>query len=424
MEFLAPLRLGIVGTGGFSLHHHRILRRLEGESICRLLCTCDPSVENLAGAEKELAFSERGVAVYQSLEEMLHQHGRELDGIILPTPLPLHASMHALCVQAGIPCYLEKPPTLYLPEYEEMMSVEHHAKRPTQIGFNYCENKTRQLLRQRMEAGDFGNLRKVSFEGLWPRGKRYYDRSSWAGRLHIGEKPVLDSCLGNAFSHFVVQLLRWASIEKNSMALCPLLTAELYRANSIESFDTAYVKAQTNTDIKLMIATSHACYPIVRNEEVLFFEKAKVVYNERENATIYWNSKKIEKLDMDQQETVEVSLRSFIKMLRAGAQPIISLADCRPFIEFITLTFLSGSPIQEISENFWNSLPITPNDSFRSVNGLSEISSQSVESERLPSEMGIPWASPRKTCLREDLKTVNFTSFIQKQIASPVPHGI
>ena len=41
----SPIRIGIVGMGGFAGSHHATIARLEERAHARLVCTCDPHPE-------------------------------------------------------------------------------------------------------------------------------------------------------------------------------------------------------------------------------------------------------------------------------------------------------------------------------------------------------------------------------------------
>jgi hypothetical protein len=140
---------------------------------------------------------------------MLDAECGELEVVTVPTPIPLHAPMHRACVERGLACYLEKPPTLYHAELDEMLAVEARAARQTQVAFNFIVEDSRQALKRRILAGEFGRVLRAGSHGHWPRPTTYFTRSAWAGRLFLGGRPVLDSCIGNAMAHYVHSLLFW-----------------------------------------------------------------------------------------------------------------------------------------------------------------------------------------------------------------------
>ena len=89
-----PLRIGIIGMGGFAGSHHNTVAKLEEKGHCRLICTCDPMHAMFGALKDSLKFSQRGVSVFDDYKSMLSACGKNLDFVIIPTPINLHAQMH------------------------------------------------------------------------------------------------------------------------------------------------------------------------------------------------------------------------------------------------------------------------------------------------------------------------------------------
>jgi hypothetical protein len=103
---------------------------------------------------------------------------------------------------------------------------------------------------------------------LWPRPAAYFTRNPWAGRLHAQGTQVLDSPLNNAFAHFVTLCLYFASTDPEGAASVQLESAELLRANAIESFDTSVVQARSPEGVAFWFGATHTCRE-VREPEIL-----------------------------------------------------------------------------------------------------------------------------------------------------------
>ena len=119
-----PFRIAIVGMGGFAGLHHSTLLRLEERGHARLVATCDPRAAAFAVEQETWRLATRGVRVFPTFGEMLAANRDSLDLVAIPTPIPLHAEMHAAVTALGLPCYLEKPPTLDHAELERMISAD------------------------------------------------------------------------------------------------------------------------------------------------------------------------------------------------------------------------------------------------------------------------------------------------------------
>src|SRR3954471_17537518 len=119
-----PIRIGIVGMGGFAGSHHHAVARLEERGHARLIGACDPNLTLFASEQQNWRFAARGVQVFDDYRAMLEACHRQLDMVVIPTPIQLHAEMHAATTALGLPAYVEKPPTLDHLELDKMIAAD------------------------------------------------------------------------------------------------------------------------------------------------------------------------------------------------------------------------------------------------------------------------------------------------------------
>src|SRR5918992_777122 len=78
-------------------------------------------------------------------------------------------------------------------------------------------------------------IQRLASMVLWPRDETYYLRNKWAGRLFTGQgHPVFDSPVNNACAHYLHNMFYVLGDRTDTSAVPARVTAELYRANSIE----------------------------------------------------------------------------------------------------------------------------------------------------------------------------------------------
>lgn len=342
-----PVPVGIVGLGGFATVHHRVIQRLEGEGAARLIATCDPRAAELLPTLADLRLDARGVAVLPDLAALLARHGTAMRLITIPTPVPLHAPMHRVCVEAGIPVYLEKPPTLDPEELEGMIAVDAAARRPTWVGFNFIRDPIRQRIKRDILAGVHGRLRAVRVAVNWQRTDTYYQRAAWAGRLLLDGRLVLDGPLGNAMAHFVHDALHWAGSAQDAWAVPQRVRAMLLRAHRIEGADTVLAEIDTGgADIR--IAVTHAGGGKTPGCETLVCDEATIhiLPDERMRARIVRPGRADELItDPDPQPALE-NLRAACALADTGdGRPATTLADSRSFVHLNALAHLSTGAI-------------------------------------------------------------------------------
>ncbi|MEO6876475.1 MAG: Gfo/Idh/MocA family oxidoreductase [Opitutaceae bacterium] len=342
-----PIRIGIVGMGGFAAWHHATVAKLEERGEARLICTCDPQAAAFAAQQEAWKFPARGVSVFPDYRTMLEACHQQLDLLVVPTPIQLHAEMHRAGVELGLPVYLEKPPTLDYLELEEMIVRDRQARKSSVVGFNFIVEQPRLALKQRILAGEFGTVRGATLVALWPRPADYFRRNSWAGRLMMDDRVVLDSCFGNANAHFVHNLLFWTGgPELYSWAQPAAVRAELYRAHAIEGADTFFVEADTTTGINLRFALSHACTGASTHAETILCDKATLRYLVGQHAEIRWNDGRVEKITFGEFDGLAENHLDYYRYLRGeSARPATLLTDTRPFVALNDLAHVSSGKI-------------------------------------------------------------------------------
>lgn len=398
-----PPAIGIAGLGGFSLEHHRAILHLEDTGEARVLCTTGHGAACNQEAVSDLDLERRGVAVFSNFDDMLDASAHTLDLVIVPTPIPLHAPMHKACVARDLPCYLEKPPTLYAPELRQMLHNDLQASKATFVGFNFMGEPIRRMLKMRLLAGEFGPLKRVSYLGLWARSESYYQRASWAGKLKLDGFPVLDSCLGNAMSHMVFNCLHWASTDGlYSWAEVARLQAELYRANPICSADTMFVQGVTTSGVELRLAGSHACDQGWIRDEILVCEGATITYRVGDCYKIEWHDGRTETKSTAGFEPTLTNLRNYLSYLKGERQrPLVALGDTCSFVDLYGLMFVAAGRIATVPDDAIYRIQ-RPKQCHFSIRGLSKASQLFIRDGAFPSET-VAWGRAGGHASREDL---------------------
>lgn len=344
-----PVRLAVAGVGGFAQQHHAAIQKMEREGRVRLLATCDPGIDHLTDLSRELDFVSRGVKLESGFEAMLADFGDKLDAVTLPVPIHLHASMHEACVRRGLACYLEKPPTLDPAELDRMIAVDAAAELPTFVGFHHLANPAMHRLKARIVAGEFGRLREIAFLGLAQRPRSYYARNSWAGRITVKSRILLDSPCGNAMSHHLMNLLYLAGTEhERNIAVPAAVESLLLRANCIEGPDTVFASLKLQNGVTGRLALSHACHNACKQREILIFDEATILIDPRRQLSIH-PRKGPSQVTPFSIPPMSVAFNLFINgMVNRQPWPPVRLEDCVSFVELNALLYLAANGIHVI----------------------------------------------------------------------------
>lgn len=351
MDTSLPPRAAIAGIGGFGGSHHSVFEKLEAQGRARVAATCDPALDRLKEACERLRFAERKVRTYTSFDDMLAREEGNLDIGVIATPHHFHAEMHEKFIRQKIACYLEKPPTLDPEEFQRMLAVEKQAVRATNVGFRFVHDSSRIALKERILRGEFGALKRVAFLGLSLRTPAYFQRNNWAGRLMIGDRLLLDSCLGNAMSHFINSMLFFAGIAHPRQWARPReMASELYRANQIEGTDTIFASGRLENGVDFQFAATHAVGNAGESiEEIMVFDKAVVTIRNIGDGTIERPGVPPEHFVLHK-PSLDDCVGDYLEFFQGRVpHPPQTLADCLGFVETNALFYLAaGDRIHDI----------------------------------------------------------------------------
>lgn len=414
----SPLRVAIIGMDGFARDHHRSIRQLEQEGLCRLICTCDPRMESYTGLQTEWDFTPRGVRTFTDYQEMLAACHDDLDVVTIPTPVPLHAPMHEACMAADLACYLEKPPTLDSAELERMLEAEAWAQEQTQVGFLYIAEPARQALKRRLVDGEFGRIRRVTFRGLSPRADLYYARAGWAGRLMLDGKRVLDSCIGNAMAHHLHNLHFWAGQDALfSWEGVEKAEAELYRAHPIEGVDTVFMRGFSPSGVEFRVAASHACpfgHDMIERVEC---DRANWTYDSRKGYELEWNDGRKESETFGFSDLLTANLTHYFHYLRGEAErPMTRLVDSRPFVQFYDLCYVAAKRIVTVPDAYRTIYqePDRPGEHV-AIQNIVAIAETFLQTGQFPSAQGAEWAQTGGAATQAELG--NLPTVVEAMVA-------
>ena len=389
------LRVAVVGIGGFGYAHHLALIDLEKAGLVKVVATCDPRAAWLVEEQLRYRFKDRGVAVYADFPSLLAAHGNRLDFVSIVSPMLFHAEQHRACVENGIACYLEKPPTLDPNELEQMIAVERGARFATQVGFNFISQPWRQALKKRLIAGEFGTVRRVGFKGLWRRSQAYFGRNSWAGSLLVGDSIVTDSCCGNAMAHFLHNLLFHAGTGSlMSWASPQSVQAELYRANRIEGADTVFAKGVLDNGVEFHIAVTHACEPFLSHVELIQCDRAEIEIREEGPFTIRYEDGTFE-VGMAPSGSLRENLQKYWEYLTGRQRrPSTLLEDCRAFVQLNALFYIAAGKIKKLRPPHAEAKRVDddPKDTF-CVPGIEQVCGDFLRLGQFPSQSDLPWGA-------------------------------
>src|SRR5688500_15134224 len=180
----------------------------------------------------------RQVPLFTSLSQMYARQHPTL--VVVSSPIHLHCRHTVEALAAGSHVLCEKPLCVTLGQAQIMLDARDSAGRQVAVGYQWSFCPAVQRLKQDVMAGLFGAPRRLRTLVLWPRDERYYRRNRWAGRQFNDDgEPIHDSPVSNACAHYLHNMLYILGGRVDRSAVPATVNAERYRAQSIESYDTA-----------------------------------------------------------------------------------------------------------------------------------------------------------------------------------------
>ena len=381
---LSPPSVALIGVGGFGAYHLRYLAALQAQGLVRLVSVADPYSERLQETHKRLRTG--GVRWHHSYLDLLADE-KNLDLVIIATPIPLHEEMTlATLEQTDAAIYLEKAPVPTLGQLHTLISAD--SLKRVHVGFQMVGWPSFRLLKRWVSEGRLGRIQRITAGGVWPRGDSYYQRSDWAGRLisDTGE-AIFDGPATNALAHLVHNIMFLAGPEAGGFARPVEIRGEFYRARPIESYDAACLSGRFDTGIEYALAVAH-CSRDNRDFVVS-------VQGDLGQASVTMGGRRIEADFCAPQDFEDPYSQEFhretITRMRENRPPVNSLVDCLGYSEATCGGLMSSRAIHDVPEHFI-SHEEGEADRVYHVDGMTRGVEQTIVTGLMWSEQGIPWA--------------------------------
>jgi predicted dehydrogenase len=387
-----PVRVMLVGIGGYgSLYVNAMLDHGAAHGAL-LVAAVDPAFRQCQRLNELTA---RGVPVLASLDEALNTVPADL--VVLSTPIALHASQTCAALAKGAHVLCEKPLCGSLDDARAMLAARERAGRQVAIGYQWSFSDAILSLKRDILAGRLGAPRRLKTLVLWPRALSYYARNRWAGRIRDDRGGwVLDSPLNNATAHYLHNMLFLLGDRLDRSLRPAIVAAELYRANAIENYDTAVVRAVAPGGAEVFMATAHPVEQTVGPACRFEFEQAVVTYDGMKDDRFVARFTNGEVKEYVMPESHDGKLWATLACLRSG-EPVPCGIETALSHTVCMLAAQQASVITPFPDRLIRREGRPENDTLVCVEGLAGTLQACFDQAALPSETGVPWARHGQT---------------------------
>jgi predicted dehydrogenase len=397
-----PVRYALIGATGIGGYHLAAIREMEKQRRVKLVAVADPALARLPDLLAEL--TAQGASAHLDYREMLRLVST-LDVVVISVPIPLHLEMTLACLKRDVFIYLEKPPVPLIQQLETMIAADQRQR--IGVGFQMITARWVQEMKQSVALGKLGRLEEIRIGACWPRLDNYYSRNAAAGKMSVRGEPVFDGPATNALAHLIHNAMFLAGAHADEFDTPVEITAELYRARPIESYDVACLRGTFRSGITFTAALTHATEKTL--PYVTEVRGSKGWARVSGDGTVFESSFPH---PVDGQETfeqlVDKTHRQFLTFaLGEQPRPSTSLLDTRGYVLATNGMLLSSGGIHPIEAKHLRQYT-RGEESGYDVAGLFDAVTASCQTGKLFSEMDLPWAVKTPPVSVENLKTLAF----------------
>ncbi|HCE45198.1 MAG TPA: hypothetical protein DET40_16790 [Lentisphaeria bacterium] len=393
------IRTSIIGISGFGDTHYNDLARYQKDG--KLEITAAAVINQDEEKEKCSYLRSLGCKLFTDYRQMLDETSGKVDLCFIPTGIPMHRPMTVAALRSGANVFLEKPAAATVQEVEEMKKAQRESGKFAAVGYQTMYTPELMRIKKDIVAGKIGRLRSVKCYALWPRADDYYGRNNWAGRLKSGDSWVLDSPYNNALAHQLNQICFFAGEKSAGSAEIKSVEAELYRANRIESADTACARIMTKSGIPLYFIATHACQTFAGPDIVITGDKGEITWNMQKTVFKYGSAGE----ELPSQNWDEMRISVMDSLIARIKDP--SAFTCTLDIAGVQTLCVNGihesSPIHALDEKLFQRIP-HKDSCLTVINDIDSVVLAAFKEEKLFSELGVAWAHRGRTI---DLKGYN-----------------
>jgi myo-inositol 2-dehydrogenase / D-chiro-inositol 1-dehydrogenase len=143
-----PIKVALIGAGGWGLQHTRIFAARPDIDFCAIVGRTEEKTKRRA--------EEFGVRAYQDIDQMLAKEQPDLVSLCLPNQGHFQATLRV--IEAGFPLLVEKPLVFDLREADTLLNEAAKRSLFFAINFNHRYARPVQLAHQTIESGRVGDL--------------------------------------------------------------------------------------------------------------------------------------------------------------------------------------------------------------------------------------------------------------------------
>jgi len=324
---MSKTRIAVAGAGYIGQAHMGVA---QSSATVQLSAVVDPSPAAQAVAEQA------GVPLYASLEELLAKD--RPDGVVLATPNQLHVAHATICIDAGLPCLLEKP---IAPTVAEARALVHHVQATgarVLIGHHRAHSPIMAKARDVVQGGQLGKLVGVMGSATFLKPDHYFADAPW--RREIGAGPILLNMIHEVHNlrmlcGEIVAVQAFKSHATRDFPVEDTVAINLRFASGVLgtfllSDTAACPKSWEQTSQENKAYPTYAdedCYVVTGTNGCLSIPTMRIKTYPRPEDRSWWKPFEVGTVGMVREDPIRHQMEHFGAVVRGEAAPLVSAAD-------------------------------------------------------------------------------------------------
>ncbi len=320
-------KIAVAGAGYIGQAHMGVA---QSSSTVALSAIVDPSP-----AAAEIA-ARAGVPLYSSLEELLARD--RPDGVVLATPNQLHVPHASLCIDAGLPCLLEKPIAPTVAEAEALVRKVADAKARILVGHHRAHSPIMAKARDVVASGQLGRIVGVMGSATFLKPDHYFVDAPW--RRELGAGPILLNMIHEvhnlrmlcgdivAVQAFTSHAVRGFPVEDTVAIGLRFASGALGTFLLSDTAASARSWEQTSQENKAYPSyDDEDCYIISGTNGTLSVPTMRLKTYPRPQDRSWWKPFEVGVVGMVRDDPIKHQMEHFGAVVRGEAEPIVSARD-------------------------------------------------------------------------------------------------
>lgn len=378
----------IIGVSGFGgVHYQDFVREYAAGRIRPVGATVINQAEE---PEKCAWLRSVGCPLYTDYREMLRDLAGRIDICFIPTGIALHTPMTVAALESGANVYVEKPIAPTVADAEKMREAARRAGKFVAVGYQTMYQPETRRIKEMLLSGRIGKVKILKSYGLWPRDEVYYHRNNWAGKIGTAANPILDSPYTNALAHYLNLLCFYAGDRFDTTGTPESIRGAMYRANPIESCDTADLEITTREGKTILFYVTHCS---VRNDtpySAIIGENGSIEYT-TSRTTVRINGEIVEEFDSTPGNQMRVHIYDALEKRLKDPAAFICTPEIAMCHTRVCNAAFDSIPVLPVPPESFHAAVTSTGTGYHVIDGIDAVIERAYDENRLIDSRDYPW---------------------------------